>query len=150
VGDRIIKQVYLRAPLSRVWRALTDQYEFGEWFRVKLDGPFRQGTVSTGTMTYPGYEHCPWLATVERIEPEQFLSLRWHDFDEASGMPIGDQATTLVEFRLEAVADGTNLTITESGFEALPDHRRIEVLRGNTEGWNIQAQNITNHMNASG
>jgi uncharacterized protein YndB with AHSA1/START domain len=99
-------------------------------------------------MTYPGYEHYPWLATVERVEPEHLLSFRWHDFDE-TGVEISEQPTTLVEFRLEPTTDGTRLTITESGFEALPDHRRLEKLRGNAEGWNIQANNIAAYVSTT-
>lgn len=146
MSGRIVKKVELKAPVSRVWRALSDHEEFGAWFRVRLDGPFVPGSISTGRMTYPGYEHYPWLATVEKMEPERLLSFRWHDFDEASGVAVGDQPTTLVEFRLEPVEGGTLLTITESGFEALPDARRLEVLRGNTQGWNIQAENIARHV----
>jgi uncharacterized protein YndB with AHSA1/START domain len=149
MADRIVKTVELKAPIARVWRALSDHREFGQWFRVKLDGPFRPGARSTGQMTYPGYEHYPWLAVVERMEPERLLSFRWHDYDEQSGMEISKQPTTLVEFRLEPIAQGTRLTIIESGFESLPDPRRLEVLRGNTEGWNIQADNIAANVTTS-
>ena len=55
--DRVEKRIELKAPVARVWRALTDYREFGEWFRVKLDGPFTPGQVSRGTITHPGYEH---------------------------------------------------------------------------------------------
>jgi uncharacterized protein YndB with AHSA1/START domain len=147
--DRIIKTIELKAPVSRVWRALADHNEFAQWFRVKLDGPFKPGGVSTGKMTHPGYEHYPWLATVERMEHERLLSFRWHHDDQKSGLDVSKQPTTLVEFRLEPTADGTQLTITESGFEALPDPRGLEMLRRNTEGWNIQANNIAAHVTAS-
>jgi uncharacterized protein YndB with AHSA1/START domain len=148
MADRIVKTVELKAPISRVWRALADHNEFGQWFRVKLDGPFKPGTVSTGWMTYPGYEHYPWRAVIERMEPERLLSFRWHDFDEKSGVDVADQPTTLVEFHLESIPDGTRLTISESGFDAIPEPRRLEVLRGNTEGWNIQATNIAAHVSS--
>jgi uncharacterized protein YndB with AHSA1/START domain len=147
--DRIVKTVELKAPLSRVWRALSDHNEFGQWFRVKLDGPFTPGAVSTGRMTYPGYEHHPWLAVVERVEHERLLSFRWPDLDGKSGTDVSKQPSTLVEFRLEPTAEGTRLTITESGFETLSDHRRLEVLRRNTEGWHIQANNIAVHVASS-
>lgn len=146
MADRIVKTVELKATVSRVWRALADHTEFGQWFRVKLDGPFKPGAVSTGKMIYPGYEHYPWRAVVERMEHERLLSFRWHDFDESSGVDVTDQPTTLVEFRLEPIPDGTRLTITESGFESISDPRRLEVLRDNTEGWDIQANNIAAHV----
>lgn len=150
IEDRIEQVVELDAPVPRVWRALTDFEEFGQWFKVKLDGPFRPGAVSTGKMTYPGFEGWPWLATVERMEPERLFSFRWHDFDKKSGTPIAEQPTTLVEFRLQSIPRGTRLTITESGIAALPEPRRIEVLRNNTEGWHIQARNIAAHVASAG
>ena len=41
--DRIEKTVLLRAPLARVWRAVSDAKEFGTWFGVEFDGPFVAG-----------------------------------------------------------------------------------------------------------
>ena len=78
--NTIRKQIELRAPVSRVWRALTDHREFGEWFRVKLDGPFVAGQVSRGHITYPGYEHVQWEAVVQKIEPERLFSYTWHPY----------------------------------------------------------------------
>ncbi len=77
MSDRIEKTVELNAPVERVWRALTDHKEFGEWFRVKLDGPFVPGEVSTGQITYPGYEHIKWNATIEQMEAPRLFSFRW-------------------------------------------------------------------------
>ena len=150
MDDRIEKQIELKAPVSRVWRALTDHREFGEWFRVKLDGPFGVGEVSRGQITWPGYEHVNWEATVQKMEPERLFSYTWPhigSFDKAdfpkdyTGAP-----TTLVEFRLEATVGGTLLTITESGFEALPGDLRGEAFRRNDGGWSQQMKNIEIHV----
>jgi uncharacterized protein YndB with AHSA1/START domain len=78
MGDRIEKRIELEAPVSRVWRVLTDYREFGQWFRVKLDGPFVAGQVSRGQVTYPGYEHLKWEAIVQKMEPERLFSFTWH------------------------------------------------------------------------
>jgi uncharacterized protein YndB with AHSA1/START domain len=146
---RIDKPVTLAAPPARVWRALTDHTEFGTWFRVALDQPFVAGEMSTGHMTYPGHEGLPWLARVERMEPERLFSFRWFHAPEGRP-PSTDDPTTLVEFRLEPAADGgTRLTISESGFEALGDTRAGEVMRGNAEGWNIQSGNLANHVSGT-
>src|SRR6202044_613121 len=75
--DRIEKSIELQAPVSRVWRALTDYREFGEWFRVKLADPFVPGQVSRGQITWPGYEHVVWEAHIERMEPEDLFSFTW-------------------------------------------------------------------------
>ena len=80
MNDRIEKRIELKAPVSRVWRALTDYHEFGEWFRVKLDGPFVAGQVSRGQITHPGYEHVKWEAVVQKMEPERLFSFTWHPY----------------------------------------------------------------------
>jgi len=150
MNARIEKQIELKAPVSRVWRALTDYREFGEWFRVKLDGPFVQGQVSRGNMTYPGYEHVKWHAVVQKMEPERLFSFTWPhpkslDRAEYSGDHSNDP-TTLVEFRLEKTKNGTLLRITESGFDQLPGDLRLEAFRRNDGGWTEQMKNIENYV----
>lgn len=137
--DRIEKQVLLKAPRARVWQALTDAAQFGQWFKVALDNGFVPGQRVTGKMTYPGYEGWPFEATVERIEPQTLFSLRW-----APGTDPGsaNAPTTLVEFHLQDAPGGTLLTVVESGFDGLPEALRDKVFRGNDEGWSIQTQNI--------
>jgi uncharacterized protein YndB with AHSA1/START domain len=143
----IRKQIELPAPVSRVWRALTDHREFGEWFRVKLDGPFVPGEVSRGHITYPGYEHLQWEAVVQKIEPGRLFSYTWHPYAVDPRVDYSKEPSTLVEFRLEKAANGTLLTITESGFEKLKDdQRRLEALRMNEGGWTEQVRNIEAHV----
>jgi uncharacterized protein YndB with AHSA1/START domain len=79
-SDRIEKRIELKAPISRVWRALTDYQEFGEWFRVKIDGPFAPGQITHGQITYPGYEHLRWEAIVQKMEHERLFSFTWHPY----------------------------------------------------------------------
>jgi uncharacterized protein YndB with AHSA1/START domain len=146
MSDRIEKRIELKAPISRVWRALTDYREFGEWFRVKLDGPFTEGEVSRGHITYPGYEHVKWEALIQKIEPERLFSFTWphsKSFDSATYSDDYSKAPrTLVEFRLEPSKNGTLLTLTESGFDQLPGDFRLEAFRRNEGGWTEQMKNI--------
>jgi uncharacterized protein YndB with AHSA1/START domain len=144
--DRIEKRVDLKAPVARVWRALTDHQEFGEWFRVKIDGPFVPGEVSRGYITHPGYEHLKWEAVVKAMEPERLFSFTWHPYAIDPKMDYSAEPETLVEFRLEATAQGTRLTVTESGFEKIPAGRRPEAFRMNEGGWAQQMKNIERHV----
>jgi uncharacterized protein YndB with AHSA1/START domain len=147
--DRIEKQVRLAAPRSRVWRALTDHQEFGAWFRCALDAPFAEGATIGGRITYPGYEHLRMELFVARIEPERYFAYRWHPNAVDPSRDYGTEPTTLVEFRLEDVPDGTLLTVTESGFDRLPPGRRDEAFRGNDSGWTEQMENIRRYVSHS-
>jgi uncharacterized protein YndB with AHSA1/START domain len=151
MNDRIERRIELKAPISRVWRAVTDYREFGEWFRVKLDGPFVQGQVSRGQITYPGYEHVKWEAVVQKVDPERLFSFTWphpKSFDKAE-YSLGDHSkdpTTLVEFRLEKTATGTLLVLTESGFDNIHGDFRLEAFRRNDGGWAEQMKNIERYL----
>ena len=144
--DKIEKHIELKAPVSRVWRALTDYREFGEWFRVKLDSPFVAGQVSRGNITYPGYEHFQWEAVVQKMEPERLFSFTWHPYAIDPALDYSRETPTLVEFRLEPTANGTLLLLTESGFESVPSERRLEAFRRNDGGWAEQMKNIESHV----
>jgi uncharacterized protein YndB with AHSA1/START domain len=145
-SDRIEKQILLQVPRSRVWRALTKAEEFGAWFRVKLEGEFAVGKKIQGKITYPGYEHLTMDVTVERMDEEKLFSLRWHPYAIDPKVDYSKEPTTLVEFRLEEVADGTMLTVVESGFDQIPAERRAEAFRMNSQGWAAQVENIRRHV----
>lgn len=144
--DRIERKILLRSPRSRVWRALTDSKEFGAWFRVRFDGPFVVGKTITGRVTYPGYEHLKFEASVERMDGEKLFAYRWHPAAVDPKVDYSKEPTTLVEFRLEDAPEGTALTVVESGFDALPTPRRDDAFRMNSGGWDVQVQNIRNHV----
>jgi uncharacterized protein YndB with AHSA1/START domain len=144
--DRIEKRIELKAPVSRVWRALTDYREFGEWFRVKLDGPFVPGQISCGHITYPGYEHLEWQAVVQKMEPERVFSFTWHPYSVDPRTDYSKETPTLVEFHLEPIPTGTLLILTESGFNKVPADRRLEAFRRNDGGWTEQMKNIESYV----
>ena len=144
--DRIEKKILLRAPRARVWRALTDSQEFGTWFRVRIDGPFVAGKRVTGQVTHPGFEHVVFEAFVERMDAERLFAYRWHPYAVDPKVDYSKEPTTLVEFRLEEAPEGTSLTVVESGFDALPAHRRDEAFRMNDGGWKGQIENIRRHV----
>jgi uncharacterized protein YndB with AHSA1/START domain len=144
--DSIEKQIELKAPVARVWRALTDFREFGSWFRVRLEGPFEVGKPARGRITYPGYEHLAWEAVVVSMEPERLFSFTWHPYAVDPKVDYSKETPTLVEFRLEKTAAGTLLRLTESGFDKIPAHRLADALRMNEGGWSEQMRNIERHV----
>ncbi len=140
--DRIEKQIELAAPPSRVWQALTDSRQFGEWFLVSFEGPFVVGKSVAGRITFPGYEHLRMEVEVKAIEPEHYFSYTWHPYAVDPKVDYTGETPTLVEFRLEATGSGTLLKVNESGFDRIPADRRAEAFRKNTGGWAQQMENI--------
>ena len=148
--DRIEKQILLRSPRSRVWRAISDKTEFGTWFRVQFPpGTFAAGEKVSGKITYPGYENLTMDIDVVEVTPEQRFSFRWPPYAIEPNVDYSSDPTTLVTFTLEDAPEGTLLTIVESGFDQIPAHRRDEAFRMNEEGWAEQIQNIERHVAAS-
>jgi uncharacterized protein YndB with AHSA1/START domain len=144
--DRIEKQIELKAPVARVWRALTDYREFSKWFQVNLEAPFVPGQTVRGRITYPGYEHHTMEVVVQKMEPARLFSFTWHPYALDLQKDYSKEPSTLVEFRLEPKGDGTLLTVTESGFSKLPADRRLEAFRMNDDGWAEQMKNIERHV----
>jgi uncharacterized protein YndB with AHSA1/START domain len=146
MSDHIEKTIDLKAPVSRVWKALTDYREFGAWFRVKLEGPFVPDKASAGQITYPGYEHVRMQVIVQKIEPERLFSFTWHPYAIELDIDYSKETPTLVEFTLEPTPTGTLLRVVESGFDKIPKHRRDEAFRMNEGGWEEQMRNIARHV----
>lgn len=149
--DRIERSIVLKAPRSRVWKALSDPAEFGAWFRAELGGEtFAPGQTARGAITHPGFEHVTLELQVERVEPERVFAYRWHPYAIEPGVDYAAEPTTLVEFTLEDVDGGTRLTVVESGFDAIPVARRDEAYRMNSGGWEAQMHNIARHVDGEG
>jgi uncharacterized protein YndB with AHSA1/START domain len=156
-NDRIEKEVVLRAPLERVWRAISDADEFGRWFGVRFDGPFVAGTSVTGVITPTTVDedvaraqepHAGKSDTwqIVAIEPQRRLALRWHPYAVESGTDSSQEPTTLVEFTLDEMADGVRLRIVESGFDAIPAERRATAFEANSEGWAAQTELVRKYL----
>ena len=148
--DRIERKILLKAPLARVWRALSDAKEFGDWFGVDFKGKaFVAGKPLKGQITYPGYEHIVMEVFVERVVPQRLLSWRWHPAAMDPAVDYSQEPTTLVVFELEEGEGGIWLSVVESGFDKIPAARRATVFRMNTSGWDEQMKNIEKHVAAS-
>jgi uncharacterized protein YndB with AHSA1/START domain len=147
--DRIERKILLKAPRARIWRALSNAEEFGNWFGVALQGKsFKAGQRVQGHVTYPGYEHVIFDVLIERMEPETLLSWRWHPAAVDPAVDYSHEPTTLVEFELQDTRDGTLLSISESGFDQVPTARRAEAFRLNSGGWDGQMNHIAQHFDA--
>jgi uncharacterized protein YndB with AHSA1/START domain len=145
--DRIEREILLKAPRSRVWRALSNAEEFGNWFGMDLKGKiFEAGKTVHARIIYPGYEHLVCEMVIERIEPERLLSWRWHPGAIDPAFDYSGETRTLVVFELEEVDSGTLVRLVETGFDDLPPARRLDAFRLNSGGWETQMKNIEKHV----
>ena len=157
IPDRIEKEVLLNAPLDRVWRAISDADEFGQWFGVRFDGPFVPGASLTGVMTPTAVDDDvakaqePYAGKADTwqivaVEPHRRLAFRWHPYGVEDGVDYSKEPTTLVEFTLEDTADGVMLRIVESGFEDIPVERRQSAFESNNQGWSAQTELVRKYL----
>jgi uncharacterized protein YndB with AHSA1/START domain len=147
--DRIERSVFIKAPRERVWRALANAEEFGNWFGVNLKGQvFVSGQPVEGHITHPGYEHIMFKALVDRVQPPEQLVFRWHPYAIDPAADYSHEERTTVVFTLSDAPGGTQLTVVESGFDKVPAHRREEAFRMNSGGWDAQMENIVEHIGA--
>jgi len=155
--DRIEKTILLRAPLKRVWRALSDSTEFGNWFGMRFNAPFAPGATMTAVIVpttvnqevakmQKPYEGIPFEIKIEQMQPERLFSFRWHPGAVEPGIDYASEPTTLVVFTLEQAPDGVQLTVTESGFDQIPLARHAKAFSANEGGWTLVIKLIEEYL----
>jgi len=155
--DRIEKKILLRASRARVWRALTNSAEFGTWFGMEFDGPFRPGGkmkgVIVGTKVNPevarlqkAHQGKRFEIVIEQMEPERLFSFRWHPYAVDPSVDYSAEPTTLVAFALEEKPEGIELTVSESGFDKIPLARRAEAFKANEQGWVVMIKVLEEYL----
>lgn len=128
----IRRSVVVTASREKVWRAITQPEHFSKWF----GGEIQFERLAAGeAMTFFGTEP----ATIAIVEPPERFAYRWV-------AETGYSAETLVTFHLEAVPEGTRITVTETGFEALPEDVRHIPFERNGKGWSIQMDSIAAYL----
>ena|ERR1041385_4812066 len=159
--DRIEKKIQLKAPLERVWRAISDPNEFGKWFGLKIAGAFLAGERVRGTITpntvdaevaaaQKKYEGIAFDMLVEQVEPQRLFSFRWHPGAIDPNIDYSKEPTTLVVFALQETEGGVLLTLTESGFDKIPLERRAKVFADNDGGWTMMVKVIAKYVEQGG
>ena len=156
-SDRIEKSVLLKAPLERVWDAISDSAAFGKWFGAQFDGPFVAGTTVRGVIAPTAVDEqvakqqephagTPMEWQIVAVEPRRRLAYRWHPFAVDVDTDYSSEPTTLVEFLLDETPDGILLHITESGFDAIPADRRAAAYEANSGGWAKQTELVQKYL----
>ena len=147
--DKIEREIVVKATKARVWKAISDAKEFGNWFGVNFkDQKFEVGKATKGNITIKGYDHVVMEVEVTKMEPERTLAFTWHPYAVEPETDYSKEPPTLVTFTLEDADGGTRVKVVESGFDKIPAHRRDEAYRMNSGGWEGQMKNIAKHVDA--
>lgn len=156
-APKIVKRILLRAPLNRVWRALANAKEFGQWFGMRFEGEFAPGARMRGVIVPTAadpdiakaqqpYSGIPFEIVIEQMIPERLFSYRWHPGAVNPNIDYSQEPTTLVEFTLEDAPEGVLLTVTESGFDKIPLSRRAKAFEQNESGWAMAVTLIDKYL----
>ena len=128
-ADRIVVNAQIGAPCDSVWRALTEEERIAQWWGGYVSLDARPGGRLTERWTDDGGREVITSGEVVRLAAPRMLDLTWADDDDDW------DGSTRVLFQLAQAADATRLTLTHSGWEALPAPSRESVIREHASGW---------------
>jgi len=140
--DRIERTVRLAHPPERVWAALTTAEGLAAWFGDEAAIDLRPGGTAWMRWANEGFTA---HMRVERVEEPRVFGFTWGIY----GLPEGDPRRTYVEFTLESAAEGTRLTVIESGFAQLPEDAYHKAYDGNAEGWAKELGDLAAYLDAA-
>jgi uncharacterized protein YndB with AHSA1/START domain len=132
---RIDRSIDLDAAPERVWRALTTAAELSVWFHVAIDGDIAAGREVWMTSRHPDHGNVRFKVRVVELTPPRRVVWQWHPGEVDPNLDYSREPETTVTFELEPTAQGTRLTVSETGFDRIALARRAKVYRDNTQGW---------------
>jgi uncharacterized protein YndB with AHSA1/START domain len=139
--NSIERQIEIKAPVGKVWEALTNSQLFGQWFGGKFHSAFVAGKTTKAMNTTKGFE-MEMEFKVKEIKPQSYFSYAWTPFPFDKTIDYSKEEPTLVEFHLEKTATGTLLKVKESGFNKITASRRAHAFKMHSGGWDAQLKNI--------
>ena len=141
--DKIEREVLVPAAIERVWQAITVAEELAQWFGDSAELDLQQG----GTAKFGWSEYGNTVsAVIEVADPPTRFAFRWAASPDTE---VADGPSTLVEFTLEAVTEGTMVRVVETGFASFPDDLYRRQLEANTSGWKAELQDLIEYAAAT-
>ncbi len=140
--DKIEREVLVPAAIERVWQAITVAEELAQWFGDSAELDLQQG----GSAKFGWSEYGDTVsAVIEVADPPTRFAFRWA---ASPGTEVEEGPSTLVEFTLESVTEGTMVRVIETGFAAFPDELYRRQLDANTSGWKAELQDLFDYAGA--
>ena len=122
----IERSIWIAAPRERVWQAVTDPAQIAQWF-----APGTSFSQNGNTICVCIGEREIEVAVIELVDPPRQITTRH----------LPDRLITTT-YTLEEENGGTRFTVTETGFEALPEDARKERFAQNSKGWEMALENL--------
>ena len=137
--DIIQREILIQASKQKIYAAIADPKQVVKWFPETLEGeylPCKQAFFGFG-------EHGKSQVYVVAAKPFEYFAFRWIP---GANHFLGDVLTvanTLVEFRITEEAEGVcRVTMTESGYTALPKEMMAAAFKQNTSGWEFMMNRL--------
>jgi uncharacterized protein YndB with AHSA1/START domain len=145
IPDRIERTLVVPVSRQRVWDAITKPEHLAHWLGMVREMDFRVGGEIQFTWEN---ERSPYPGTIETIEPLQRFAFRWSSYDIGHPeLKLAPGPTTLVTFTLDEVAEGTRLTVVESGFASLPETiPAAQSQQDNQHGWQALLSGLRSYL----
>jgi uncharacterized protein YndB with AHSA1/START domain len=147
--SRIDKAIDINAPPERVWRALTDERELAAWFQVSIEGRIVSGGEVWMTSVHPQHAGQRWPVRIVELTPPRRMVWQWHPGEVDPARDYARDPQTTVTFTLDPSAQGTRLSVSETGFEAIDLARRAKAYEDNTQGWSEVLVWLRTHVEAA-
>ena len=141
----IDRKLVLKAPLDKVWNAVGTPAGFQGWFLCTIqDGDWVEGNRLK--LTWPSGSFTEIILSA--LRPPSEVVYQWHPGGLGGIEQYPEAELTTVTMRLRETAEGTELHLTESGFENIPEERRLKALGMNSAGWDEETENIRKYVEA--
>ncbi|MBS1494147.1 MAG: SRPBCC domain-containing protein [Bacteroidetes bacterium] len=138
--EPVIKEVTIDAPVSKVWKAITEKEQIAEWLMPSNDFELKAGTTFHMTGSSKGVEY-PHICTITEIVPEKKLSYTWAVKDKLSD--------TLVTYELEEQDGKTKVTLTHSGWDKVTLNTVGATREDYNNGWNHVLPGLQKYVEAN-
>jgi len=130
--DVIEREITVKAPKERVYNTIADPTKIISWFPDAIEGTFEVGQ----SVVFNFGEHGKTRVYVEAAKPFEYFAYRWVPGSAGTAdTDVLQVPHTLVEFHIAEAADGTKITLKESGFASLPIEVAEASLNENSGGW---------------
>ncbi len=112
MSESVTREIVLPLERDEAWRVVTEPEHLREWLADDVEIELREGGLIELGWDGGGRR----LGVVETVEECERLVFRWRPDEDGP-----EHVETTVEIGLDDAADGTRVTVVETGFEVLVD-----------------------------